>query len=205
MQPNVTVLLFTTVKIWKQPKCPSIDEWIKIWCVYIYTYIFIMKVAQSCPTFCSPWNSPGQTRVGSLSLLQRIFPTQGSNPGLPHCRQILYQLSHKGSHIHYTHTHTHNEILFVVVQLLSHGQLFANLWTVAWQAPLSFTLSQSLLKFMFIESVMTSPILSSVMPFFCLQSFPASGYFPMSCLFPSSSQSIGASASASVLLMNIHG
>ena len=33
----------------------------------------------------------------SLSLLQRIFPTQGSNPGLPHCRQILYQLSHKGS------------------------------------------------------------------------------------------------------------
>jgi len=35
--------------------------------------------------------------VGSISLLQRIFPTQGSNPGLPHCRQILYQLSHKGS------------------------------------------------------------------------------------------------------------
>ena len=43
-------------------------------------------------------NSPGQnTGVGSLSLLQGIFPTQGSNPGLPHCRQILYQLSHKGS------------------------------------------------------------------------------------------------------------
>ena len=46
----------------------------------------------------SPWNSPGQnTRVGSLSLLQGIFPTQGWNPGLPHYRQILYQLSHKGS------------------------------------------------------------------------------------------------------------
>ena len=46
----------------------------------------------------SPWNSPGQnTGVGSLPLLQRIFPTQGSNPVLPHCRQILYQLSHKGS------------------------------------------------------------------------------------------------------------
>ena len=44
------------------------------------------------------WNSPGQnTGVGSLSLLQGIFPTQGSNPGLPHCRQILYQLSHRGS------------------------------------------------------------------------------------------------------------
>ena len=37
------------------------------------------------------------TGVGSLSLLQGIFPTQGSNPGLPHCRQILSQLSHKGS------------------------------------------------------------------------------------------------------------
>ena len=45
-----------------------------------------------------PWNSPGRsTSVGSLSLLQGIFPTQGSNPGLPHCRQILYCLSHQGS------------------------------------------------------------------------------------------------------------
>ena len=64
----------------------------------------------------SPWNSPGQnTRVGSLSLLQGFFPTQELNPGLPHCRQILYQLSHKGSpciyiytYIYiYTHTYTH--------------------------------------------------------------------------------------------------
>ena len=46
----------------------------------------------------SPWNSPGQnTGVGSFSLLQGIFPIQESNSGLPHCRQILYQLSHKGS------------------------------------------------------------------------------------------------------------
>ena len=46
----------------------------------------------------SPWNSPGQnTGVGSLSLLQGIFPTRGSNLGLSNCRQILYQLSHKGS------------------------------------------------------------------------------------------------------------
>ena len=46
----------------------------------------------------SPWNSLGQnTGVGSLSLLQGIFLTQGSNPCLPHCRQILYQLSQKGS------------------------------------------------------------------------------------------------------------
>ena len=45
-----------------------------------------------------PWYSAGQnTRMSSLSLLQGIFPTQGSNLGLPHCRQIPYQLSHKGS------------------------------------------------------------------------------------------------------------
>ena len=61
------------------------------------------KVAQSCltlcePVDCSPWNSLGQNSgVGSLSLLQGIFPTQGLNPGLPHCRRFLYQLSHKGS------------------------------------------------------------------------------------------------------------
>ena len=46
----------------------------------------------------SPWNSPDQnTGVGSLSLLKGTFLTQESNPGLPHCRRILYQLSHKGS------------------------------------------------------------------------------------------------------------
>ena len=62
-----------------------------------------VKFAQSCPTLWphglySPWNFLSQnTGVGSLSLLQGIFPTQGSNPGLLHCRHILYQLSHKGS------------------------------------------------------------------------------------------------------------
>ena len=46
----------------------------------------------------SPWNSLGKnTGVGSCSLLQGIFPTQGMNPGLPHCRWILYQLSYQGS------------------------------------------------------------------------------------------------------------
>ena len=47
-----------------------------------------------------PGNYLGQnTGVGSLCLLQRIFPTQGSNQGLLHCRQILYQLSYQGSPI----------------------------------------------------------------------------------------------------------
>ena len=60
-----------------------------------------VKVAQSCLTLCdpmdySPWNSPGQnTGVGSFSLLQGMFLTQGSNPGLPYCRWILYQLSRR--------------------------------------------------------------------------------------------------------------
>ena len=67
----------------------------------------------------SPWNSPGQnTGVGNLSLLQGIFPTQGSNPGLMHCRQILYQLSHKGSNsyvglvfiLYYNSPHTRNPL-----------------------------------------------------------------------------------------------
>ena len=76
----------------------------KIICILSYQPMKV-KVTQSCPTLCdpmdwlySPWNSPGQnTGVGSLSLLQEIFPSQGSNPGLLHCRWILYQLSHKGS------------------------------------------------------------------------------------------------------------
>ena len=50
------------------------------------------------PGLYSPWDSPGQnTGVGSHSLLQGIFPARGSNPDFPHCRRILYQLSHRGS------------------------------------------------------------------------------------------------------------
>ena len=78
--------------------------------MYIYIYIHIygnivvmlcvgkvkVKIAQSCPTL--PWDSLGQnTGVGCHSLLQGIFPTQGLTPDLPHCRQILYHLSHQGS------------------------------------------------------------------------------------------------------------
>ena len=75
-------------------------EWVAI--PFIYMYYKKEKVTQSYLTLCSPmdcpWNSPGQNSgVGSLSLLQGIFPTQGLNPGLLHCRQILYQLSHKRS------------------------------------------------------------------------------------------------------------
>ena len=70
-------------------------------------------VAQLCLTLCDPTDcsppgssvhgdSPGKkTGVGCHALLQRIFPTQGSNPGLPHCKQILCHLSHQGSYVTY--------------------------------------------------------------------------------------------------------
>ena len=65
-------------------------------------YICKVKVTQSCLILCDPmdcpWDFPGQnTGVGSQSLLQGIFPNQGSSPGLLHCRRILYQLSLEGS------------------------------------------------------------------------------------------------------------
>ena len=83
-------------------------------------------------------------------------------------------------------------------------------WTAAHQAPPSLTLSQNLLKFMSIGLMMPSNHLIlisshfiSALFSFCLQSFPASGSFPMRQLFTSGGQSIGASASASVLPKNI--
>ena len=82
----------------------------------------------------------------------------------------------------------HDEVN-IVVQLLGHVQLFVTPWTGACQAPLSFTVSQSLLKLLSIESVMPSKG-SFVAPF---SSCPQC--FPMSWLFKSGSQSIGASAS----------
>ena len=69
----------------------------------IFTMWSEVKVAQSCLTLCNPMDYTVhgilQARIleCSLSLFQGIFSTQWSNPGLLHCRQILYQLSHKGS------------------------------------------------------------------------------------------------------------
>ena len=69
-------------------------------------YFYFLKISESHSVtsgslwphgLYSPWNSPGQnTGVGSLSLLQGVFPTQGLNPGLLHCKWFLYQLSHQG-------------------------------------------------------------------------------------------------------------
>ena len=96
-------------------------------------------------------------------------------------------------------------LCFVVVQLLSHIQLLVIPWTVARQAPLFSIVSQSLCKFIFFESVMLSNYLILCHPpfSFWLQSFPASGSFPINQFFVSSGQIIG--ASVSVLPMNIQG
>ena len=92
------------------------------------------------------------------------------------------------------------------VQSLSHVQLLATPWIAAYQASLFITNSRSLLSSCPLSQWYHPTILSSVIPFSsCLQSFPASGSFPMSQFFPSGGQSIGASASASVLPMNIWG
>ena len=83
-------------------------------CIYTYMYVCIYTYAMlclitQCSTICNPmdYSLPGSsvhgdspdkiTGVGCHALLQGIFPTQGSNPGLPHCGWILYQLSHQGS------------------------------------------------------------------------------------------------------------
>ena len=92
----------------------------------------------------------------------------------------------------------------VSVQSLSHVRLFETPWAAAHQASLSITSSWSLLKLMSIELVMPSNhLILSVSFSSCLKPCPASGSFPMSQFFTSDGQSIGASASASVLLMNI--
>ena len=97
-----------------------------------------------------------------------------------------------------------NKSLFVVAQSLSHVWLFATPWTAARQASLSL-ISWSLLKLMSIESVMPFDHLI-LCPLLLLPSiFPASGSFLISQLFASGDQSIGTSASASVLLRNIQG
>ena len=90
----------------------------------------------------------------------------------------------------------------VVVELLSHVRLFVTPWTAACQASLS-SVSQSLLRLMSLESVISSNHLILCRPLLLLPSvFPSIRVFSMSQLFASSFQSIGASASASVLPMN---
>ena len=75
---------------WEELVCRNVDTlmWKSLSCVQLFVTSWTLQ----------PWNSPGQnTGVGSHSILQEIFQTQGSNPCLSHWRQILYQLSHQRS------------------------------------------------------------------------------------------------------------
>ena len=100
----------------------------------------------------------------------------------------------------------HTYSVLVVVPSLSRVRLSVTSWTAARQASLFFTISQSLLKFMSIESVMPSNHLILCHPLLLLPSiFPSIRSFPMSQLFALGSQSFGALASASFLPVNIQG
>ena len=147
----------------------------------------------------SPWNSPGQnTGMCSLYLLQGIFPTQGSNLCLLHCRWILCLLSHWGILAYNMH-------LWHSVQF-SHSVVSDSLPPKEPQHARSPCPSPT--PRVYPNSCPLSwwchpTISSSVVPFSsCPQSFPASGSFPMSHLFTSDDQSIGVSATTSVLPMN---
>ena len=152
----------------------------------------VLRLTLCNTTDCSPcpWDCPGKNpAVGSHSLLQGIFLTQGLTLGLPHCRQILYHLKNQ-----------------MVIQF-SHSIMSDSLWPNGLQqagfpcpSPNPRTYSNSC------PLVMPSkyPILCH--PLLLLPSvFPASASFPVSLSFASGSQSTGVSASASVLPMNTQG
>ena len=83
-------------EIWKSKKSDS-QPCLPIWITQWSESLLVVSDSATTKTI-PPWNSPGQNMgVGSLPLLQGIFPIHALNPGLPHCRQILYQLSHQGS------------------------------------------------------------------------------------------------------------
>ena len=137
---------------------------------------------------------------GWLSKISVLWENEGG-------RKLLFRRFDDVTHFvdHYCQSgnkHILQQQLLLVVQSLSRVPLFVTPWTPAHQAPLSFTISLSLLRFMSIESVSNNFILFCLLSF-CPQSFPMSGSFPMSWFFASGGQSIGASASASVLPMNI--
>ena len=95
-------------------------------CVCVRARALLCLVAQLWLTLCDSMDysqpgssvhgdSPGKnTGVGFHALLQGIFPIQGLNPGLPHCRQILYHLGHQGSPFIYIYIHTHIYVAYIV-------------------------------------------------------------------------------------------
>ena len=92
---------FIEAKDWEQREgTPKGGVWVKACCLWLVTQSYpALRPHRLQPArLLCPWEPPGKnTRVGCHALLQGIFPTQGLNPGLLHCRLILYRLSYKGS------------------------------------------------------------------------------------------------------------
>ena len=150
------------------------------------------------PRLSCPWDFPGKnTGVSCHFLLQGNFVNQESNlHQICIGRQIL---DHRA-----IRKPTLNNELFSSVQSLSCVQLFMTPWTIACQTSQSITNFWSLLKLMSIQSVMSSNQFTLCHPLFLPPSIlPSIMVFPMSQFFASGGQSIGVSASASVLPMNI--
>ena len=123
--------------------------------------------------------------------------------GSMHLAEVLNKQTQKLSESSEIRVHFPSPVQFRSVQSLSHVRLFVTPWIAAHQVSLSIINSQSLLKLMSIESVMPSNHLILCYPLLLLLSiFPASGPFLMSWLFASGGQSIGVSASTSVLPIN---
>ena len=125
-------------------------------CITCYYKVYGCVLSCSVVIFCSPkdcsppgfsvhGDSPGKnTGVGCHAILQGIFPIQGSNPGFPHCRRILYHLSQEGIPKQrgiVSEWRTHSQSL-LYVKSLSCVRLLATPWTAAHQAPLSMGFSR---------------------------------------------------------------
>ena len=180
-------------------------------------------VIQSCPTLCNAMDCgpPGsyihhgifQAKILEWVAISfsRGFSQPRDQTWVSHIVGRLYGLSHQGSKMDilleiktFKSTRCYSKHIYIV-QLLSHVQL-CDPQTAACQASLSFTISWTLLKLTPLNQWCHPTNSSSVIPFIsCLQSFPASGSYPMSQFFTSGGQSIGASASASVFPMTIQG
>ena len=98
IQRDVITVLYTTLNLLQRTRLPKRTK-PALECVFFTCEsLSVMSDSLWPHVLYSPWNPPGQnTGVGSHSFLQGIFPTQGLNPGRPHCRWILYQVSHQGS------------------------------------------------------------------------------------------------------------
>ena len=120
-----------------------------------------MNVTQWCPTPCDTMDcSPGQnTGVGSLSLLQGIFPTQRSNPRLLHCGWILYQLSHKG-----WPEVSINSLLFNSLYNVAYTCQVASIWASKWEGKRKWMRQKSQSFCNLISDV----ILNSFWPILCI-------------------------------------